>query len=81
MKTQIVLPDTLMAELRRAVPNRHRSHFIAAAVDKQLKILRFERTLNRTAGCWTDRNHPDLKTQADINRFLGRFRRRFRRHG
>lgn len=30
-------------------------------------------------GAWTDKNHPELKTQADVNRYLARFRNRFRR--
>ena len=74
MKTQIVLPDHLMNELKKTVPNRQRSHFIAAAVEKQLKILKFRRVLKKVAGSWTDKSHPDLKTQADMNRYLARFR-------
>lgn len=30
-------------------------------------------------GAWTDKNHPELTTQADVNRYLARFRARFHR--
>ena len=81
MKTQIVLPDALMDELRKTVPNRQRSRFIAEAIEHRLLAIKFQKALKESAGCWTDANHPDLKTQADVNRFLGRFRARLRRRG
>lgn len=81
MKTQIVLPDALMNELRKTIPNRRRSRFIAEAVEERLRAMKFRKALKESAGCWTDANHPDLKSQADVNRFLGRFRVRFKRRG
>lgn len=81
MKTQIVLPDSLASELKRLIPNRKRSQFIAEAVEKQLGAIRFQKALREAAGAWTDKNHPELRTQADINRYLGRFRARFSRRG
>lgn len=81
MKTQIVLPEPLMDELRKTVPNRRRSQFIAEAIEERLRVVKFQKALKECAGCWTDAKHPDLKTQADVNRFLGRFRARFKRRG
>jgi len=81
MKTQIVLPDGLMADLRKAVPNRHRSHFIAEAVERRLKALRVKNVLRETAGAWTDARHPDLRTSRGVNDYLGRFRARLGRRG
>jgi len=81
MKTQIVLPDSLMSELRKSVPNRRRSRFIAEAVEERLRVIKFQKALKEAAGCWTDANHPDLKSQGDVNRFLGRFRARLKRRG
>jgi len=74
MKTLIVLPDELGAELKLAVPARQRSRFVAEAVEKQLRSMRFRKILKKTAGTWTDKNHPGMKTQAGINRHLGRIR-------
>lgn len=74
MKTQIVLPDELGEELKQLIPARKRSQFIAGAVEKQLHGLKFRRILKQTAGIWTDKAHPELKLQADINRYTARFR-------
>ncbi len=74
MKTLIVLPDDLGAELKQSIPARQRSRFVAEAVEKQLRSMKFRKTLKKTAGTWTDKNHPDMGTQAGINRHLGRIR-------
>lgn len=74
MKTQIVLPDKLGEELKRTIPARRRSQFIAEALEKQLRVLKSQQVLRQTVGAWTDKNHPDLRTQADINRYLARLR-------
>lgn len=74
MKTLIVLPDKLGEEMKQVIPPRQRSAFVAQAVEKQLRALRYGKILKKTAGSWTDKNHPDMKTQAGINRHLGRLR-------
>ena len=81
MKTQIVLPDSLMSELKKCVPNRQRSRFIAEAVEERLRAIKVHKALEDSAGCWSDAKHPDLKSQGDVNRFLGRFRARLKRRG
>jgi hypothetical protein len=74
MKTLIVLPDELGAELKRSIPARQRSRFVAEAVEKQLRSMKFRKVLKKTAGAWTDKNHPDMTTQTGINSHLGRIR-------
>jgi len=81
MKTQIVLPDSLMNELKKTIPNRQRSRFISEAVEERLRAMKFRKALKESAGCWTDASHPDLKSQGDVKRFLGRFRARFNLYG
>jgi len=81
MKTQIVLPDAVFAQLKGAVPVRQRSRFITEAVQVRLQVLRFQQALRAAAGCWSNKTHPDLTSQAAINRYLARFRARFRPHG
>ena len=81
MKTQIVLPDPVAEALKMAVPPRKRSQFITEAVVARLRAVQFRSALKIAAGSWSDANHPDLKTQVDINRYLGRFRARFGRRG
>jgi metal-responsive CopG/Arc/MetJ family transcriptional regulator len=50
MKTQIVLPDLLMEDLRNFVPYRKRSQFIAKAVEKRLQSIKFQKILQDVAG-------------------------------
>jgi hypothetical protein len=76
MKTQIVLPEALGEELKRLVPTRKRSEFIAGAIESRIRMMKFRRALKDSAGAWTDRNHPGLRTQTDVNRHLARFRGR-----
>jgi len=81
VKIQIVLPDALAQGLKSAIPVRKRSQFIAEAIESKLRSMKFRQALKTSAGCWSDKNHPDLKNQKDINRYLARFRGRFRRNG
>ena len=81
MKTQIVLPDTLAQVLKQVVPVRKRSQFITEAVEAKLRALNFQHALKVSAGGWTDKHHADLQSQADLNRYLARFRGRFHSRG
>lgn len=81
MKTQIVLPDALAQGLKSAIPVRKRSQFIAEAIEAKLRALKFRQALKTASGCWGDKNHPHLKSQKEINKYLSRFRGRFRRNG
>lgn len=81
LKTQVVLPEELVTELKGTVPIRKRSQFIAQAIEARLKALKFQRALKAAKGCWSDRSHPELKTQAGVNRYLSRFRARLGRRG
>lgn len=81
MKTQIVLPDTVFAHLKRAIPIRQRSRFITEAVQARLRALQFQQAVRAAAGSWSDKTHPELTSQTAINRYLARFRARFQRHG
>ena len=74
MKTLIVLPDELGMELKQSIPARQRSRFVAEAVEKQLRSMKYRKILKKTAGTWPDKNHPEMTTQAGINRHLGRIR-------
>ena len=81
MKTQIVLPDALAEALKRSVPIRERSRFIAEAIAGRLRAIQLQQALKSAAGGWRDAQHAELKSQADINRCLARFRRRFESRG
>ena len=73
-RTNIVLPEELVEEVDRVAGKRKRSWFIAQAIQGKLAEIKFEQALAQAAGAWSDENHPDLRTQADINRYLKRVR-------
>ena len=73
-RTNIILPEELVEEVDRVAGKRKRSWFIAQAIQGKLAKIKFEQALAQAAGAWSDENHPDLRTQADINRYLKRVR-------
>lgn len=69
-KVTVTLPEELLARLDARVPSRRRSHFIAAAIEAQLALAEQEAALEAAAGTWTDRNHPDMMSETDIDAWL-----------
>lgn len=72
IKTQVVFPEELLAELDRSVKARERSGFVVQAVEEKLQRLRLEQALNDAAGIWKDRS--DMKTDAQVRKYLKRLR-------
>jgi metal-responsive CopG/Arc/MetJ family transcriptional regulator len=66
MKTKrihIVIPAALAGEIDKLAGRRGRSGFLAKAARKELKRLRLK-TLEKAAGSWKIKNHPELKNGA-----------------
>ena len=53
------LPDDLIAELRRAVPDRRRSAFVAEAIRDRLALIAQVDAVRETAGAWSSEGRPD----------------------
>jgi putative transcriptional regulator len=45
-------------------------NIIAEVTREKLKKERFLKTLEETHGAWTDQNHPELKTNKDVERYV-----------
>lgn len=73
-KITVTLPETVLERLDEIVPSRQRSHFIALAVQEQLALLEQVVALEETAAAWTDKNHPEMLTEADIDQWLADLR-------
>lgn len=73
-RINVLLPSSLLAELRELVPPRERSGFIAEATAQQLLQLKQQRALRESRGAWTDESHPELQTQEDVRNWLGELR-------
>ena len=73
-KVTVTLPKKLLNRLDEFIPRRQRSRFIATAIQEQLAMLEQLAALEEAAGAWTDENHPEMQTEADIDRWLARLR-------
>jgi len=55
----ISLPDDLAEELRRLVPARRRSAFIAEAIRERMALLRQIEAVSESAGTWSSEGRED----------------------
>ena len=74
VRTNVVLPADLLAGIDAVAGPRQRSRFLAEAAREKLARLQFDRAADRAYGCWTDADHPDLQTEADMEGYLRRLR-------
>ena len=63
-RTHIVIPDQLAQEIDAFVGKRGRSSFLVAAAVRELSRLRQLQVIERVAGSWKDKDHPELKQGA-----------------
>lgn len=73
-KITVSLPKTLLARLDERIPSRGRSRFIMEAIEERLALAEQIAVLDETAGAWTDANHPEMRTDEDIDRWLAELR-------
>ena len=74
-KITVSLPKALLARLDERIPTRKRSRFIIGAIEERLALEEQLAALDETAGAWSDKNHPDMRTDEDIDRWLEDLRR------
>jgi hypothetical protein len=63
-RTHIVIPQDLASQIDTLVGKRGRSGFLARAARNELKRLRMLKALERAAGSWKDKDHPELRRGA-----------------
>ncbi len=65
-RMNVSFKEPLVEELRRLVPRRQRSRFIADAVQEKLDHLKQERAVRAAAGIWSSdgRGDPDEEIRA-----------------
>ena len=69
-KITVMLPEALLSRLREHVPARQRSRFILEAIEERLALEEQITALAETAGAWSDQNHPEMRTDEDIDHWL-----------
>ncbi len=65
-RIQVVLPRKLAGEVRRQVPARTRSAWIAKAIQDRLMAERRLEAIDRAFGTWSDEDFPNLGSEEDI---------------
>ena len=78
-KVTIPFPQPVLRQLRERVAPRERSAFIVQAVKEKLALQEQLTAIEESAGSWSAESHPELQTDADIDRWLGETRRSWNR--
>lgn len=78
VKAHLVFPREILAEVDKITGKRRRSLFIAEATREKLERERFLKTLEETKGAWSDKNHPELETIRDVERYVREKRQSYR---
>lgn len=76
-KTHLVFPKELLETIDKLIGKRKRSSFVVEATREKLAREKFAQILKKTAGCWTNKNHPELKTKRDVERYIRKIRTSF----
>ena len=76
IRTTVVLPVETVEKMRELIPARKRSKFIAEAVELHLRQIAYRQGRELSFGAWKDEDHPDLKTQSDMRRYINELRDR-----
>lgn len=69
-KVTVTLPKPLLARLNGVVPKRKRSLFISEAIAEHLELIEQSAALEQAAGAWSDVNHPNMRTDEDVDKWV-----------
>jgi len=73
-RLNISFPKKVADQLSSLIPAGKRSKLVVEATRKELQRIKVLKVLDRTAGAWTDRNHPDLKKIEDVKAWVRNLR-------
>jgi predicted transcriptional regulator len=66
VRTNLMLPDELVAEVDAVAGPRGRSRYVAQAIERQLRRDRWWAAARAAAGAWTADAHPDFATSEAV---------------
>lgn len=69
-RTHVILDDSVIEAIDQLVGQRGRSRFLEEAAREKLERLELERLLGSTAGILKDKDYPEFKDQATINKWV-----------
>jgi len=74
-KTHFIFPRELLLQIDKIAGKRKRSAFVIQATKEKLAKEKFDWVLRDAAGAWSDKNHPELKTKKDVERYVRNLRK------
>jgi metal-responsive CopG/Arc/MetJ family transcriptional regulator len=66
VRTNLLLPKDLVAEVDRYAGQRGRSRYVAEALRERLRRDRLREAVRSTAGAWTAEEYPQFATSEDV---------------
>ena len=78
-RAHLVIPREILDEVDQIAGKRKRSVFIVQATQEKLERERFIKVLEDTRGAWSDKNHPELKTERDVEKYVREKRQSYRK--
>lgn len=73
MRTNVVLPSDLIAEIDRLAGARKRSEFLEEAAREKIAKVNFDKTFEAVKGIFKD--YPEFATRAKVRRYIRKFRK------
>ena len=75
LRTHVVLPQALEAEIDALVGVRKRSAFLSEVASKEVRRRRLLEVLNRDAPAWDPADHPDIEKAGGAAAWVRKLRR------
>lgn len=72
-QANFLMPDDLLEELRRTIPKGQQSKVVAQALERELRRIRFLKSIEKQFGAWKKEPHPELKM--GVERYIRSLRR------
>ena len=69
-RINILMPVGLIKEINESIGHRKRSSFLVEAAKEKLERIKLAEAMNEAAGSWSEKLHPELKTQDDISKWV-----------
>ena len=78
-RMNLYITKSLMDDLRRVIPARERTRFVEDVLARELRRRKLKAALKASAGAWKGKDHPEMKTGKEIDRWIEKGRKGLKR--